>query len=269
MKSVLLFFLPFYSIFGFAINPKADYIATPNKFNIKYKEVNIENNNVKICVWISEPKEEDTVKKEKAKTVLLVYGDYGNMSYYVSYISFYTKLGFRVISFDYRGFGKSSPFNIDPKRLFYDEFAMDMKNVMRYCKRDLKIKNIGIVALSMGTILAPIVLQEEKAEFIIAEGCVYNIKSVIERLRQIRQKEIIVNEEYELPKQWNNIKSKILIFVANDDKVTNLEDAQEIVFQNASKRNLIMYEGDHLSMLDDRKNLENYKKEIILFVNGN
>ncbi|UPZ17996.1 hypothetical protein [Flavobacterium humidisoli] len=58
-----------------------------------------------------------------------------------------------------------------------------MKNVMRYCKRDLKIKNIRIVALSMGTILAPLVLQEEKAEFIIAEGCVYNIKSVIERLK--------------------------------------------------------------------------------------
>jgi hypothetical protein len=64
MKSVLLFFLPFYSIFGFAINPKTDYIATPNEFNIKYKEVNIENNNVKICAWISEPKEEDTVKNE-------------------------------------------------------------------------------------------------------------------------------------------------------------------------------------------------------------
>ncbi|PAM95749.1 hypothetical protein B4N84_06550 [Flavobacterium sp. IR1] len=268
MKSILLFSLTLYSIFSFSITPKADYVATPKEFGIEYKEVFVTNKDVKICVWICEPNQV-RVQESRSKSVLLAYGDYGNMSYYLSYISFYTKLGFRVISFDYRGFGKSSSFGIASNRLFYEEFAVDMKNVAAYCKRNLKINNLGFVALSMGTIIAPIVFQEEKAEFIIAEGCVYDINTSADRLKQIKRREIVVNTEYNLPKEWDKIKSKILIFVANKDDITNLEDTQKIVFQDISKRKFLVYKGDHLSMLNDNENLEKHKNEINLFVNGN
>ncbi|MCD9576282.1 alpha/beta hydrolase family protein [Flavobacterium soyae] len=268
MKPILLFSLMFYSIFNYAINPKKEYISTPKEYNIQYKEVIVKNNDVEICAWVSEPNG-NKIKGEKTKTVLLAYGDYGNMSYYLPYISFYTKLGFRVISFDYRGFGKSSSFQIDSKRLFYEEFSNDMKNVLAYFKRDLKIDNIGIVALSMGTIATVLAVQDEKTEFIIAEGCVYDVNITIERLEKAKQKEIISNSDYELPKKWQKVESKILIFVAKNDIITNLEDGQNIVSQNVSKRMLIAYEGDHLGMLNNTSEIEYYEEKINRFVNGN
>ncbi|OXA93506.1 alpha/beta hydrolase family protein [Flavobacterium hercynium] len=268
MKSLLLVPFTFYPFINFAIAPKADYIATPKEVNIEYKELFIERNNVKICVWICEPNQE-RLEKSQSKTILLAYGDYGNMSYYLSSISFYTKLGFTVISFDYRGFGKSSSFNINSNRLFYEEFAIDMKTVISYCKSELGINNLGIVALSMGTIVTPIALQGENAEFIIAEGCIYDINTCLERLKQIKKRDIVVDTKYDLSKEWSKIKSKILIFVASKDEITNLEDAQKIVLQDTSKRNLLIYKGDHLSMLLDETNVENYKNKISLFVNRN
>jgi uncharacterized protein len=264
VKLVLIFLIN--NIYCFAINPKKDYISTPKEYNINYTEEIVKNKNVEICIWICQPQLDLRIKN--IKTIILAYGDYGNMSYYLPYIDFYTKLGFRVISFDYRGFGKSSPFSINQNILFYDEFAVDLKDIITYCKKELKVKKIGIVSLSMGTILTVIATQQENIEFIIAEGCVYNVLDIIERLKKIKNKEVIVSKIYDLPKKWGFIKSKILIFVANKDNITNIEDAQNIVIQNNLKRSLAIYEGNHLSVLNDTSNLNYYKQKVNLFLNG-
>jgi predicted alpha/beta-fold hydrolase len=266
MKTALAIFFMLFSGFTFAINPKKEYISTPSKYSIEYKEVFINNNGVQIYAWISEPKE---IIKNNAKTIILAYGDYGNMSYYLPYIDFYTKLGFMVISFDYRGFGKSSPFLIDPNELFYNEFALDLENVISYCKKDLKIQDIGIVSLSMGTIMTSIAIQNERTQFVIAEGCVYDTNSIVNRLKTIKQKEVTVNNKFNISDQWKSITSKILIFVADNDQITTISDAEKIILQDTSKRNLIIYQGDHLGMLNNVDDLEYYKQQINLFINGN
>ena len=265
VKLVLVFIL--YKVSCFGINPKKDYISTPKEYDIEYLEKIIKTDSAEICIWISQPKE-NLPNNKKLKTIILAYGDYGNMSYYLPYIDFYTKLGFRVVSFDYRGFGKSSPFSINQNMLFYDEFAVDLKNIITYCKEELKAKKIGIVSLSMGTILTTIAVQQEKVEYIIAEGCVYNIPDIVERLKDIKKKEVIANKIYDLPKKWSFIKAKILIFVANKDDITNIEDAQNIVIQNNIKRSLAVYEGNHLSILNGTNNLDYYKQKVNLFLNG-
>lgn len=267
MKTGLAIFFILFSGFIFAINPKKEYISTPSKYNIEYKEVFINNNGVQIYAWISEPKE--NIRKNNAKTIILAYGDYGNMSYYLPYIDFYTKLGFKVISFDYRGFGKSSPFLIDTNELFYNEFALDLKNVISYCKKDLKIQDIGIVSLSMGTIMTSIAIQNEKTQFVIAEGCVYDTNSIVNRLKTIKRKEVMVNNKLNISDQWKSISCKILIFVANNDEITTINDAEKIVLQDTSKRNLIIYQGDHLDMLNNVDDLDYYKQQINLFINEN
>lgn len=264
MKISLVISFVLLEICCYGINPKKDYISTPKEFGINYEEVIIKKRNVEICVWISNPKTEIS----NNKTIILAYGDYGNMSYYLSYIDFYTKLGFKVISFDYRGFGKSSPFLIDSNILFYKEFATDIEEVINYCKQNLNIKKIGIVSLSMGTILTVIAVQKEKVEFIIAEGCVYDINDVITRLNIIKNKKVTVWESYNLPRLWSSLKSKILIFAANEDLITTIKDSKYIISQNNLKRSMCVYEGNHLSVLNDPINYDFYKQKINLFLNG-
>lgn len=264
MKISLVISFILLGICCYGINPKKDYISTPKELGINYEEVIIKKRNVEICVWISNPQAEIS----NNKTIILAYGDYGNMSYYLPYVDFYTKLGFKVISFDYRGFGKSSPFLIDSNILFYEEFATDMEEVINYCKENLNIKKIGIVSLSMGTILTVIAVQKEKVEFIIAEGCVYDINEVIRRLNIIKNKKVTVFKPYNLPRLWRSVKSKILIFVANKDSITTIKDSKNIISQNKLKRSMSIYQGNHLSVLNDPINYDYYKQKINIFLNG-
>lgn len=266
MKVLLL--LLFYSLSCFGINPKKDYISTPKDYDIVYQEQIIKTNNAEICIWISEPKP-NTSDNKKIKTIILAYGDYGNMSYYLPYISFYTDLGYRVVSFDYRGFGKSSSFTINQNMLLYDEFSLDLKSIITYCKKVLKTKKVGILSLSMGTIITAIALQNENIEYIIAEGCVYDVPDVIKRLKDIKRKDVVINKLYDLPKKWSFIKAKILIFVARNDEITNVTDAQNIVLQNDLKRFLAIYEGNHLSVLNNSNSVDYYKQKVNSFLNGN
>lgn len=266
MKVIISLFFFYYGVNCFGINPKKGYISTPKEYQINYEETSINNKGIEICIWISQPKE-NLKNKEDPKTIILAYGDFGNMSYYLPYIDFYTKLGFRVISFDYRGFGKSSPFFIDQNRLIYDEFAVDLKNVISYCKKKMKIEQIGIVSLSMGTILTCIALQHERIQFVIAEGCVYNLYEIIERLKKIKNKNITLKKDYNLPKKWNLIKAKMLILVGNKDVITTYEDSKNIVIQNIKKRSLAIYDGDHLSVLNNKENRDFYEQQINFFLN--
>lgn len=266
MKAIIILFFLYYGVACFGINPKKEYISTPKEYQINYEEVSIKNKDIEICIWISQPKE-NLINNKNLKTIILAYGDYGNMSYYLPYINFYTKLGFRVVSFDYRGFGKSSPFFIDQNILFYDEFAEDLKNVISYCKKKMKTEKIGIVSLSMGTILTCIALQDERIEFIIAEGCVYDVYDIVERLNKIKNKHITLKKDYDLPRKWSLIKSRILILVANKDSITTYKDSQNIIIQNTEKRSLAIYDGDHLSILNNLKNIEFYEQQINHFLN--
>lgn len=251
---------------SFAIEPKKDYIATPKDYDIDYKEIMIKEDNQEICVWVSSPNIRSK-KKVTEKTIILVYGDYGNMSYYISYIKFYTELGYNVVSFDYRGFGKSSNFLIEKDMLFYNEFASDLRGVILYCKNNLHLRSIGLVSLSMGTILTAIAVQGFDINFIIAEGCVYNYLDIIDRLKKYKIKDSYVplNSD-KLPGLWKNITSKMLIFVADLDTITNLEDAQNIVLQDPYNRSFDIYNGGHLTILNSEDKLLFYKQKINHFL---
>lgn len=94
------------------------------------------------------------------------------MSYYLAHIELLIKSGYRVVSFDYRGFGKSNAFKIDEKMLYYTEFVEDLRAVIQYVKKSYPSRQLGLLGLSMGTIIGTLALEKENIDFFIGEGFV-------------------------------------------------------------------------------------------------
>src|ERR1700745_2483977 len=83
-----------------------------------------------------------------------------------------SQVGFTVVMFDYRGFGESDSFAIDPKMLYYNEFATDLTSVIRFAKEKYPGNKTGVWAFSMGTIITTLACNTAHPDFIIGDGYV-------------------------------------------------------------------------------------------------
>lgn len=263
MAKYLFFIIFLLSINCYSINPIKEYVNLPSDYDIEFKEFSLDINNYKICIWDNKPR-----NITKSEVIILAYADYGNMSYYLSYIKSYTDLGYRVISFDYRGFGKSSFLKIDKDFLYYREFIEDLDNVILYCKNNLNIEKLGMVSLSMGTILTALSYQKHNLDFLIAEGVIYDLKDVIYRLKKTKNKEckLPTQENLDTLLNWKEIKCRMLLFAGEEDHITTKEDSFKIKEQDKFKRKLIMFKEGHLSGLSTKKNEDIYIKNVKLFL---
>lgn len=81
------------------------------------------------------------------------------MSYFQLYLAkSWTSRGFNVVTFDWRGFGKSSPFAMDRNYLCYTEMLEDYRAVVRTTSEQEEVLNgaIAVVGWSTGAYLSMI-----------------------------------------------------------------------------------------------------------------
>src|SRR5690606_29062186 len=176
--------------FAFAINPDREYFMTPDSVSWNYEQLKITTeDNYKLNTWIYEANTDN----KKDTVIILAYPDAGNMSYFVYYAAILANEGYTVVTFDYRGFGKSDDFEIQREYLYYTEFALDLEAVVDNISKKFKDKQIGIWGMSMGTTIAsrayPAI--KGKIDFIIGEGFVTDTSTIIDRYKKL-DKEILL-----------------------------------------------------------------------------
>jgi len=237
MKKTLLFILLVLTTAANAINPEREYKWTPDTRGLKYSEYQVKTtDNFTINVW--EYVLPDSVKTNR--TIILVGTDAGNMSYLIWQAKAFVSKGLRVIAFDYRGFGKSSDFEINRDFLFYKEFGLDLDSVIRATREKYPTDNVGLYSMSMGTHVS--LWRNEKVDFSIAEGFYHDPQKVVDRIK------VNKGETVRLPqgaKPINKLKQKTptMIFCATNDKTTMTEDAKE--FGKRNKVTIVEFNGDH------------------------
>lgn len=186
----------------------------PDTFGLHYKtERIVTKDKADLCLWDIAP----AAKNQNNKTTLVMaYADMGNMSYYLYYANQLAHEGFRVVMFDYRGFGCSSDFKVDENHLFYTEYVNDLDAVLSYEKKKGGFDEIGVWSSSMGTIIAT--LATEKMDFLIADSYVTNLDKVVATIKEMKGKDLI------LPVSGNVYAEKIkkndmpkLVFAGSDD----------------------------------------------------
>lgn len=178
MKSFVILLIALFSGIGncHAIIPDTVYIRKPESMGLIYKNLEvITNDGYKIETWffpaqspLSEGELRDlngnrrtyeTQDETKRPTIIVCNGDAGNMSYFQLYLAkSWTSRGFNVVTFDWRGFGKSSPFAMDRNYLCYTEMLEDYRAVVRTTSKQEEVLNgaIAVVGWSTGAYLSMI-----------------------------------------------------------------------------------------------------------------
>ena len=244
---IVLFYLFFQlSTFnGYGLNPEKKYNYSASDFSIDIADslYLITSDGYKIFTCFFNPE-----RSNNNKTIIISYGDAGNLSYYFQYARRLTNDGYSVVLFDYRGFGKSDDFEINKDQIFYNEFEKDLSAVINHTKSKYPQNKIVIMAFSMGTILTTLVSDTNPIDFIIAENFVTDIYAVKDRLENREQNQStyllpsdITNDEY--LSKINKIKIPILIFSSTLDQITTLEDSHTLTKNNNCT--IIPYEGNH------------------------
>ncbi len=247
-----------------AISPEREYKWTPDTRGLEYTEYKTTTtDHYTINIW--EYGLPDSVKTERI--IIIVGTDAGNMSYSIWDARAFLAKGIRVISFDYRGFGKSSDFKINRDFLFYHEFGLDLDSVIKATRGKYPRDKIGLYSMSMGTYIS--LLRKEKIDFLIAEGFYHNPQKVVDRIK-INKGEIVLlpTNAKTIEKTENSIPT--LIFCADNDKTTMTEDAKE--FGRKNNVTIVEFKGDHLSgmrMIRKTEYGDEYAERIVDFLKKN
>ena len=159
----------------FCLKPDTtDYKINPNRLGLMYKEYDVESTEGHILkAWFypaqhklphdsiisysyNNKSRPYTIPSGKHPTIIIANGDGGNMSNLVSYAFQFCTEGFNVITFDWRGFGKSSYFPTDTNDLVYKEYIVDYNAVVDFAlEHDFVDKDkIGVLGFSTGAFLS-------------------------------------------------------------------------------------------------------------------
>lgn len=133
---------------AWALNPSREYKQLPDKFNMPYKELTVGTpDGASLKAWHI-PTETKTTQ-----LMLMCHNGEGNMADYLRKVQQFNSLGYNVVIFDYRGYGKSSDFAIDNNMYIYPQFQDDVKAMIDFVRKSYG-NNITLYGSGMGAGLA-------------------------------------------------------------------------------------------------------------------
>ena len=243
MQKALLFFICLLlSAPSFALKPSKKYEAIPDTLKLPYeKNVITTSDNVHLKSWTFLPDKE----ADNHTSVVLAYADAGNMSWWLMQATILSQAGFTVVMFDYRGFGESDAFTIDPKMLYYNEFATDLSAAIQFAKTKYPKNKTGVWCFSMGTIIATLATRNSQPDFIIGDS--YVTDPAIIKTYYAKK-----NDEIKLPADaggyaqvLNKIDRPMLLFSGTRDKITTNQEAKKMKKLHPAI-NLVSFDGEHM-----------------------
>ncbi len=251
---------------SWALKPDKNYIAKPEDFSLHYTSNTITTSDgFTLLSWTLQANPENN----KKTTLILAYGDSGNMSYWLNQAWVASNNGYTVVLFDYRGFGQSQDFTINTDYLYYNEFATDLKAVIQWTKTNIKNNKTGIWALSMGTIMTNIALQKQSVDFVIAEGLVFDPNVIAAKIKLAKNKTILLPDtNFNIRKLSPAIQCPYLLFAGKQDNMTTAADSK-LFSEMAKNRQLIEFDGNHLegfTKLSQHDFGDNYMQKINSFI---
>lgn len=115
-----------------SLNPSRTYTSHPDKMGMNFKEhkVKTKDLNAQLNVW-----EFPCSGDSNAEWVIFFHNGEGNMGEYLDRVKLFQK-DFNVLTFDYRGFGESSEFDINKMTYIYPHFQDDVETMIDFCRKN-------------------------------------------------------------------------------------------------------------------------------------
>ena len=185
MRHIFLIVGLLISLCSYAIIPDRKYVRLPQNVGMIYKEMDVTTKDgYRIETWFypaqdvpaegagqTEMLPYKTIDDSRRPILIICNGDAGNMSYQqISLATLYAANGFNVVTFDWRGFGESSEFEMDSDYLCYTEMLTDFDAVIKAVSKDKIVdkKRIYVMGWSTGAYLAMIAAHNSR----LVKGCI-------------------------------------------------------------------------------------------------
>jgi pimeloyl-ACP methyl ester carboxylesterase len=232
---------------AFAIKPMANYWAKPDTLGLKYQDLTLTtSDHAHLAAWLIAPK---AGAPDQHTTVVVAGGDSGNMASNIFTAATLSAAGYRVLLFDYRGFGHSEAFAINQNYLYYPEFATDTRAALAEARRRSPGQRVGLMGFSMGSLVGSEAAATTRCDFLVTVAYAASPQNVVAYYQRIRPERPIIlpTDAASYSQVAPKIKCPWLFIGGTDDKATTLADTM-VVAQAATRRQrreVLPVPGDH------------------------
>lgn len=250
-----------------ALEPVREYAVKPDEFGIDYEVIDIPTSDgLSLKGWLYKP------RGQSSKAIILSHSGEGNMADLIEIASNFVTLGYYVITYDYRGFGESSDFNINNNFYIYAQFEFDLNAVIDYTKRYLsRARTVHLWGVGMGAGLSLAVgANRNEISGVIADSPYWTLEGVQTNIAQATGNNVLlplgfnrvaIEPEYALKEKGQNLQS-VLFIVGGNDQIYTSRDIRNL---SRLKRGAGVYtvrNGTYKTnfMLDKQKYFEEIKK---------
>lgn len=273
MKHITLIILSlFIGTAAQAILPDRKYVRLPQDVGLVYKKLDVvTKDGFCINTWFFPAQDIPadnaaqqgmipyrTLDGTRRPTLIICNADAGNMSYtQLSLVPLYTANGYNVVTFDWRGFGESSAFTMDPDYLCYTGMLEDYKAVINATCREKTVDRrlLYLMGWSTGAYLSMIAAHDSnKVKGCILSGTPSSFEDIIPHLVKVHPKgktaaNLLVPDDF--PKEQMpahlapEFKKDILLIVGSKDARTPQWMSEKIydALPDGIYKRLSVYEG--------------------------
>jgi cephalosporin-C deacetylase-like acetyl esterase len=212
MKYFLLTTIAFLLFTG--LKPKKTYDISPADFGLKYKEYEIETkDNYKLKAWLFLP------PRTSGTTVLICHDGEGNMQKTIEKAGFFMSMGYKVLTYDYRGFGESDDFDINEKFFIYAQFQKDLDAVIDFADNQANNTRVYLYGKGMGAGLSLATgANSRKVQKVIADSPYKDLISLQAKFKTAKSEDILIPLAYD----------KYLIIYGGDDEIYDKSDMKDL-----------------------------------------
>jgi pimeloyl-ACP methyl ester carboxylesterase len=179
MKLLLTLLVSLTALCSYGLSPRKEYTHKPEEYAMEYEEFQVVTADSAILNgWYFTP------TSMTGRLVLICHSGEGNMSDYLDRVDYFINLDYTVVLFDYRGFGKSSPFKINANQYIYPEFIEDVKAMLKF-SRDYTTYPIVMYGWGIGAGLSLSVgYQDDKVGQIISDSPYLTLSGISHHFRK-------------------------------------------------------------------------------------
>ena len=210
-----------------ALNPSREYKVKPEKYGMVYKEEKITTKDgATLNSWFFE-----TAKKTTNWVIISGSGD-GNMADNIEICGQFLSAGWNVLMYDYRGYGASSDFQIDPDTYIYPQFLNDLNAAADYLRKSRAITKFDLYGLNIGAgISLGVGCNRTETRKIIADGPWTGLEQMKKKMKEKKGKDVIIpfgydktyEPMYACDKMRPSLKG-VLLIVSMKDELINPAD---------------------------------------------
>lgn len=242
-KLLLLSLSILFIMVSVALKPIKKYETKPDSLGLKYLEQNITTKDgVVLKAWYFTP------KKKSGTCIVMSHDGDGNMVKMLEKASYFLSAGYNVMTYDYRGYGESSPFEIQSNMIVYPQFAKDLDAVIDFAHKKYGITRVFLYGHGIGASLSiAAAARRRDVQKAIAESPYVDLNAYQKRMMEVAGQDVKIplaynkmdlDPLYALEGKMAKI-SKYLLINGNEDPLHTSKDMKSLAKIN--KGNVEIY----------------------------